>query len=521
MSVEQSCCIVSVSESSSRQEQQNPLSCSGVILNDKSGIVLCSGTVFSPFLIDKECINQNVSILYASSFKNSMRVSVGRADVIANTTVKNEHPRLHQTAELLMMVNCVEFQKAFQKIFIEAEKWNFYSGGDEDADILIDSVFLSWFAVLKMSGLPTSTLDDTIPWIKSSSLRKGHSVLACGSPFGSFCPDLFMSTLSKGIVSNLAGEENALILTDARCLPGTEGGGLFVSDGDTPHLVGLITSPLCWKSNEWIGLALVCSFHLILKRILQAVTSHQSLRDISTHSSTHIHQVSSSSSLKLCNGNFLTVVLVDSGQLWGSGILLNPRLVLTCRHVVDGKAFLLVRVNVNERLLTLKGRVLFSTKASSPYDIAVVELQEPFADVVVPQLATRFQPGEDVVVLGYGALGKTCGPSMTSGILSRVITAKSRPVMLQTTCAVQCGASGGAVIRANTGELLGIVSSNTRDFAAKVTYPHLNFSIPVSVLEPLLDGFAETGNVAVFQALDSAEDEVRKVWRLQIPPSKL
>lgn len=58
-------------------------------------------------------------------------------------------------------------------------------------------------------------------------------------------------------------------------------------------------------------------------------------------------------------------------------------------------------------------------------------------------------------MLGYGALGKTCGPSLTSGILSRVVYLQNKPVMLQTTCAVTCGASGGAVVRARTGELLG------------------------------------------------------------------
>lgn len=67
----------------------------------------------------------------------------------------------------------------------------------------------------------------------------------------------------------------------------------------------------------------------------------------------------------------------------------------------------------------------------------------------------------------------------------------------------------------------GIVSSNTRDFAAKVTYPHLNFSIPVSVFEPLLSRFAQTQDPAVFQELDSAEDEIKRVWRLQISQSKL
>ncbi len=68
--------------------------------------------------------------------------------------------------------------------------------------------------------------------------------------------------------------------------------------------------------------------------------------------------------------------------------------------------------------------------------------------------------GEDVLVVGYGALGSSCGPSLTSGILSRVITHQSRPVMLQTTCAVQSGASGGAVVRSATGELLGNITTH-------------------------------------------------------------
>lgn len=68
---------------------------------------------------------------------------------------------------------------------------------------------------------------------------------------------------------------------------------------------------------------------------------------------------------------------------------------------------------------------------------------------------------------------------------------------------------------------IGIVSSNTRDFKAKVTYPHLNFSIPVSVLEPLLHSFAETGDSSVFLTLDQAEEDVSRVWRLQVSQSKL
>lgn len=63
--------------------------------------------------------------------------------------------------------------------------------------------------------------------------------------------------------------------------------------------------------------------------------------------------------------------------------------------------------------------------------------------------------GESVVVVGYGGLGQACGPSLTTGILSKAISLNYQPVMIQTTCAVQAGASGGAVVRPHTGELLG------------------------------------------------------------------
>lgn len=350
MSVEQMCCVVTVSENSCRQKPQStvhPLSCSGVVVSRRSGLVLCSGLLFSRFLLDKECINQNPKTLSAHKFRDKIEVYIDHVDGQVNQwtgkrSMTNGCPTCRQPAELLMMVNCVEFQMTFQKLFPDSEQWKF-GNCEEDNEILYDSYFLSWFAVLQMT---TNTHKvDPVPWLKSTALTKGCSVLACGSPFGSFCPDLFMSTLSKGIVSNLAGEENALILTDARCLPGTQGGGLFVSHGDTVYLVGIITSPLCWKANEWIGLTLVCSLHLIWKNILQTATSHQPLSEISTHSFTVPADVQQMSE----NGKYPMVVVVETGQVWGSGIVLNSHLVLTCRHVVNGRQFLKVTRSTSER----------------------------------------------------------------------------------------------------------------------------------------------------------------------------
>lgn len=353
MSVEQMCCVVTVSESSCEEKRRpsvNALSCSGVVFSYESGLVLCSGLLFSRFLLDKACMDLNPNALSAHEFSNKIKVYIDHVDRkvdqwTSERSITNGFPTCHQPAELLMMINCVEFQLAFQNLFPNSEQWKFADCDDGD-EILNNSSFLSWFAVLQMT---TNSQVDPVPWMKSTELTKGCSVLACGSPFGSFCPDLFMSTLSQGIVSNLAGQENALILTDARCLPGTQGGGLFVSNRATPYLVGLITSPLCWKANEWIGLTLVCSLHLILKNLVQAVTSYQPLRQISARSLADVPHVPADAHQKSENGKYPTVVVVESGQVWGSGIVLNSHLVLTCRHVVNGRRFSKVTLNTSDR----------------------------------------------------------------------------------------------------------------------------------------------------------------------------
>ena len=59
----------------------------------------------------------------------------------------------------------------------------------------------------------------------------GDPVEICATPFGGLNPDVFMNSRSRGIISNVAGPRNVLLLTDARCVPGSEGGGLFHCQG--------------------------------------------------------------------------------------------------------------------------------------------------------------------------------------------------------------------------------------------------------------------------------------------------
>ncbi|KAI1894130.1 hypothetical protein AGOR_G00112650 [Albula goreensis] len=540
-STEETCCIVTVFENIEKQVEVNEvsrhgetrtaskrLSCSGTIVNDRAGIVICSGLMFSNLIIGKSgSLNDQFSLPHCIRNQLDVYVTLQASTqqcLITNQCngkpglVKGKSNILSLKAELCMLVNCREFQSAFSNLFKESDNWSFYSG-DEDTELNTNIAFLSWFAVLRVPDLAKSECSGALQWVQSSCLEKGSVVFACGSPFGTFCPDLFMSTLSKGIVSNLAGEDNVVILTDARCLPGTEGGGLFVKNGNEAYLVGLIASPLCWKSKEWIGLTLVCSFQLIIRNIIRSVSLQAPLKEMCVQMPvvSNCSVASKHSTMK----TFPMVALVDSGQFWGSGILMNCQLVLTCRHVLNGKSRLTVRFKTKERFLTVMGEVLYSTMETSPYDVAVVLLKEQLPNIVVPNLSCSFKPGEDVYVIGYGAFGQTSGPTVTSGILSKVFTCHSQPVMLQTTCAVQAGASGGAVVLAQTGELLGLVASNTLDAVTGVTYPHLNFSVPVSVLDPLLKRFAQSGDPRTFQELDTSDEGVRRAWCLQVQHSKL
>ncbi|XP_065815585.1 peroxisomal leader peptide-processing protease [Labrus bergylta] len=527
--VERCCCVVNVFET------EKVVSCSGVIVHPPSGTVICNGLPFSRFIKDKkEPLSEDLRVLSPHSFSDKLKIrvslSAGRdldtghrahGDALSPSR-RTTTQRREAAAELLMLVNCLEFKQAFRAVFQEADQWRFH--GDEEDEILIrDAHFLSWFAVLKAGEVADSSqsLRRLVPWQTGSSLQKGCPVVACGSPFGSLCLDLFISTLSRGIVSNLAGDDNAVILTDARCLPGTEGGGVFAVKGaDEARLVGLIVSPFGWKANEWIGLTLVCSVQSIFKNIICCASVEDPLRDVWLHEGDAGLRMSTtaqeSKGLK-----YPTVCLVDSGQFWGSGVVVTSQLVVTCRHVVNGKSTVTLKFHHRERVLDVVGDVLFSTRASSPYDLAFVQMRDAVKHAVVPQMAQSFSPGESVVVVGYGGLGRRSGPSLTCGILSKAIILNDQPVMLQTTCAVQAGASGGAVVHRYTGELLGIVSSNTKDMASKVTYPHLNFIIPVTVFQRLLQQFRHTRDVNVFRALDEAEKEVRRVWRLQGAPSKL
>uniref|UniRef100_A0A8C8RIM8 Peroxisomal leader peptide-processing protease n=1 Tax=Pelusios castaneus TaxID=367368 RepID=A0A8C8RIM8_9SAUR len=553
-------CVVSARGTSVGTPARGPWSCSGIILSRSPGLALCHGAIFSPFLSEEAMAAESGSwppgrVLLASSFAPDIHIQVlwaaeerskgeGKGllgkDLGACSPALGFNPLSNQQqypstlrqheAKLLMMVPCPEFQDTFSKVFSLAEQWDFYRSEDEQAHgtTLDELRYLHWFAILEIPDL--NSLGTTqVSCVLAESLRKGDTLFACGSPFGSFCPDIFMNTLSKGIVSNVAGEGNVLILTDARCLPGTEGGGVFVFSEDGFKLVGIIVAPLCWKASEWVGLTLVCSIGHILENVRSGLLGSSSSLETWWP---HMQLVAKPLRKVAANPGPIqdllsAVVLVECGQVWGSGVLVSSKLVWTCRHVVNEASGVCVRVQrSSEKGCVIKGKVVFAAKDDSPYDIAMVELEESFLCFAKPVLASKFCAGEEVSVVGFGAFGKSCGVSVTSGILSAVVTVDDKPVMLQTTCAVHGGSSGGGLFSTNNGKLLGIVVSNTKDNSLGATYPHLNYSVPITVLQSAVLEYSHTGDLHGFQELNRANDKIRQVWRLQrktteVPHSKL
>ncbi|NXL61846.1 TYSD1 protease, partial [Chordeiles acutipennis] len=496
-----------------------PWSCSGVVLSRRPGLVLCQGALFAPFLRDGPAAWARPRALPPDALQPCPRPLVLQPPARArslDTLEARQSPagglRQHE-ARLLALVPCDAFQRALAQAFGDPEQWRF--GAEAAGD---GRPALHWFAWLRVPGLDRPAGGWTAR-AGAGGLRKGEGLVACGSPFGALCPDLFLNTLSSGVVSNLAGEQNALVLTDARCLPGTEGGGAFLPSPAGPRLVAVITASFCWKGTEWVGLTLLCSLDAILR------SSTGTLEEAGVVVPA-VLPVPAQAAAGHGQDALGWAALVECGAVWGSGVLLGPRLLLTCRHVVEAGVppRLSLSPGPGRAAAGLGGRVVFAAEESSPFDVAVVELEEPVPGFVPPQPADTFLPGEEVSVVGFGALGRACGPSVTAGVLSAVVAVAGHPVMLQTTCAVHRGSSGGPLISSHSRRLLGIVASNTRDTSVGATYPHLNFCIPITILQPLVTHYCCTGDPSAFAKLNQAGEGVRVAWRLQRqpgPPSKL
>lgn len=102
--------------------------------------------------------------------------------------------------------------------------------------------------------------------------------------------------------------------------------------------------------------------------------------------------------------------------------------------------------------------------------------------------------GRQVITMGFSLFGQDLDfrASCSRGVISSSPRAGGSTVsMLQTTCCVQSGASGGPIIDCATGHMLGLVVSNVLS-SPNGLYPRFNMAVPSTLLKPALLRYFQT-----------------------------
>lgn len=96
--------------------------------------------------------------------------------------------------------------------------------------------------------------------------------------------------------------------------------------------------------------------------------------------------------------------------------------------------------------------------------------------------------GDTVYSTGYSLFPRECNPSpsLSKGCISQV-----NPSMIKTTCCVQPGSSGGAILD-HEGALLGIIVCNAKLENNNMVYPRINMAVPFSAIFETICSFIKT-----------------------------
>ena len=172
------------------------------------------------------------------------------------------------------------------------------------------------------------------------------------------------------------------------------------------------------------------------------------------------------------------VASIDTGSARGSGFFIQPDLVVTNNHVIEGQNSVTLQANGN----TYTARVM---TASPAIDLAVLQVYNPNPQQPTLRLgtATTARPGEEVIAIGY-ALGELSN-TVTRGIVSAVRQTTGSVTLLQIDAAISPGNSGGPLLD-RSGTVIGINSMSV------VRGQSLNFAIAVDHAVALLNGRPQT-----------------------------
>ncbi|KAG0258486.1 hypothetical protein BG011_003259 [Mortierella polycephala] len=193
------------------------------------------------------------------------------------------------------------------------------------------NVGISGLAILRLQPHPSRPahledypmLDEQFPY-QLSVPTIGKRLTLHGSGFGLIAPSVLINNISRGVVANIIHphsvarkmdeQASSLILTDARFLPGMEGGP--VSWDETGELAGLSMLTIRRADGEPVDISLVIPVACILSAISPYITiPTQPLLP------NHIAALNSATLLHARQA----VVMLQIGQAWASGVVISER----------------------------------------------------------------------------------------------------------------------------------------------------------------------------------------------------
>ncbi|XP_052800639.1 peroxisomal leader peptide-processing protease-like isoform X2 [Mya arenaria] len=523
---------------------------SGILIDPCQGLVLTHASLlyplhehFSPELL-RNLENHGSSLVGTKLFKYHVDIEVtlpnmSLVDGGANKLVSNSDKSLYtvlssSTAESVKSVG--QYHGRVKLVFeakrlkdvirklLPKDQWQFeqddngsLSIAENKKEIKKNEYFyytlLPCFVLIKLTDYhPTH---NSLIFRDAKDNKVGDPVEICATPFGSMSPEVFLNSCSRGIISKIAGPGRVLMMTDARCVPGCEGGGLFFVHKNKRYLSGMMIATLCWRNSEWVGLSLACA-------ISELVGSLRKHALVDSHISPTAGMLDKGYATKI-KTMLSMAVSISVGANWGSGIILDQHrgIYLTCSHVLKGVEYqknVIVQNEASDE--KTQSSIVFRSVPGRQFDVAVVQSEVTVHDTpgwekhIVFEYAEPVE-GEVVFVVGYGIFRHSFGrvPMVNRGIVSKVNSVNGVPIMVQTTCAVHAGVSGGGVFNIH-GQLVAMVICNSRDTASGASYPHVNMCIPIATLAPTLNKYLQTGDETVLQVLSTKNKQIKQLWSM-------
>ena len=190
----------------------------------------------------------------------------------------------------------------------------------------------------------------------------------------------------------------------------------------------------------------------------------------------------------------------------GSGSMIADRYLITNAHVVNNAS----EIYVSSFIGKSKAEAIIVDETN---DLALLRIAESFGRSELSFRTTGVSLGETAITLGYplhGLLGK--GPQVTNGSVSNLLGPGDDARVMQITCPIQPGSSGGPVFD-SSGLLFGVVTATLNNAQ------NVNFAIRTALVMPLMEAadidIVRRDRGPAVEVSDIVKANSKFVWRVE------